>query len=227
MPLDSGHISTNLLVLNFFYNLFKPLIAETRNTSTGPSANKDVTGLFQRSQWRKVPTIESWTVKEELYSLRSVIATAVGKYFSRQDLGMETLKRRIEHYMETQWNSQLSNYGFGSYPGDETLAVHLTSDVQIIGLVHAINLAWNGNVCEARLACVAPVPYLNTRGETSFGLKCERCLRDSQYADYPAQKRFTFEYLPEQLSAHIQSCESAKVIMHRERLRLDADDKST
>jgi hypothetical protein len=158
---------------------------------------------------------------ETVYNLQEVIDAAVGEYSKPGRPGILGLKRHMEDFLDSfPWPRPHVFHSTG-----DRLDVYLTENVSVANVIPAIESSWEGRAKDARYAIIAPMPHVRLPDTLETGLTCQGCLRDRFHHSHleNASCKANTAFLEEQLLRHIETCESAQMILREERLRYDEE----
>lgn len=160
--------------------------------------------------------VEIFHTFETVHNLQDVIDAAVYEYSKAGRPGILGLKSHIVNFLDSDLLLGPNVY----HSADNYLDVHLSEKVSVTGIIHAVNVSWKGHADDARYAVVAPMPHLRLLDTLELGLTCQGCLRDRFYQpSWETVRKMNTAFLQEQLLVHIETCESAQMILQGQRLQ--------
>lgn len=164
--------------------------------------------------------VEIFHTFETVHNLQDVIDAAVYEYSKAGRPGILGLKSHIVNFLDSYLQSGPDVY----HSADDNLDVHLSEEVSVAGIIRAVNVSWEGRAEAARYAVVAPMPHLRLLDTLELGLTCQGCLRDCFHQSAPeVARKVDTAFLQEQLLVHIETCESAQMILGGQCLRVDEE----
>jgi hypothetical protein len=188
---------------------------------------RSATASRTQVRWRPDPTTKKgYEVKvlhtpETVYDLQDVIDAAVSEFSKPGGPGILGLKHHMEDFLGYfLWPRP---HVFNS-PGDR-LGVDLTENVSVANAIPAIESSWEGRGDDTRYALIASMPHVRLPDTLETGLTCQGCVRDRFHHPHleNASCKANTAFLEEQLLRHIETCESAQMILRGERLRYDEE----
>lgn len=166
--------------------------------------------------------VEIFHTFETVHNLQDVIDAAASEYSKPGKPGILGLKSHMENFLDSYLWPGSHMY----YSTNDGVNIHLTENVSVTGVIRAIEASWKGRAEDARYAIVTPMPHLRMLDTLELGLTCQGCLQDRFHRSNQEDvvRKANTSFLQEQLLGHIETCESAQMILRGERLRRDEED---